>query len=72
MRLLILNSVLNYGSTGRIVEDISRSIIDGGHSCLVARGVKYKRFSIIENIKAGSKPDLFFHEAMSFLLDAHG
>ena len=72
MRIFILNSVLNYGSTGRMIEDFGRSITGSRHCCIVAKGTKYERLSNLQSLKAGTKTDLVSHEIMSFLFDAHG
>lgn len=72
MKLLFINSVLSYGSTGRIVEDICNHVSAEGSVCLVAHGVKYHKYSQYDNYVLGSKKDLFWHEFNSFIGDSHG
>ncbi len=40
MKILIINSVCGYGSTGRIVTDLAKQYIAEGHECRIAYGRK--------------------------------
>lgn len=70
--ILQINSVLNYGSTGKIVEQISATALSHKWNSLVAHGVKYLRPSQQLEIAIGNKWDIHKHEALSLLLDRHG
>ena len=72
MKILQVNSVASFGSTGRIVEQIGYTAVSYGHICAVAHGVKYLHSSFMRQLTIGSRCDLFFHEINSFLLDRHG
>lgn len=72
MRLYQVNSVLNYGSTGRIAEQIGLAVRARGGECRVAHGPKYPRPTALDEMVAGGRPDLFWHEAQSLLLDRNG
>ena len=39
--LLQLNSALNYGSTGKIAEDIALTAINNGWDCYIAHGARH-------------------------------
>ena len=70
--ILQINSVLNYGSTGKIVEQISATAISHKWNSLVAHGVKYLRPSQQPEFAIGNKWDIHKHEALSLLFDKHG
>lgn len=72
MRLYQINSVLNYGSTGRIVEQIGLTLQASGGQCRVAHGYKYQRPSALDHIVLGGPADVLWHEAQSLLLDRMG
>lgn len=71
MKILQINSVCGYGSTGRIVVDLYDKLIENGHECIVAygRGKSPKR---IRNIKIGNNFDLFWHIFITRMFDKHG
>jgi len=71
MKVLQINSVCGYGSTGRIVTDIYNVLEKQGHSCLVAygRGDAPKE---INSFKIGNDFDNYMHVAMTRILDMHG
>lgn len=71
MKILQINSVCGYGSTGRIATDIYKILEEQGHECLIA----YGRGSIpegIKSIKIGNIIDNYIHVAKTRLLDKHG
>lgn len=71
MKVLQINSVCGYGSTGRIVTDIYKILEVQGHECLIAygRGTAPKE---INSIKIGTKVDNYMHVAKSRIFDMHG
>ena len=71
MRVLQINSVCGYGSTGRIATDLYDILIKAGHECCIA----YGRGSAPEGyntIKIGNKFDFYGHILKSRIFDLHG
>ena len=69
--LLQINSVVGYGSTGRIVEMLGIKSIENGFSSYIAYG-RYCLASKSNIIKIGSKYSIIQHGLLSFVLDRHG
>lgn len=71
MKVLQINSVCGYGSTGRIATDIYKILEEQGHECLIAygRGTAPKG---INSIKIGTNFDNYVHVAKTRLFDKHG
>lgn len=73
MKVLQINSVCGYGSTGRIVTDLADILHENGHECLIAYGrgqapAKYQNCSV----NFGNSWDFRFHVLRTRLLDEHG
>lgn len=71
MKVLQINSVCGFGSTGRIATDLYDVLEKEGHECCIAYGrgtapVKYN------TIKIGCKLDFYFHVLKTRLFDLHG
>lgn len=73
MKILQINSVYRYGSTGKIAAGISSSITNTGNEAFIIYG-RGKDSSVLEkNIyKIGSKFEQFRHLLLTRLLDRHG
>ncbi|MDE4541337.1 glycosyltransferase [Thermoanaerobacterium sp. R66] len=71
MKVLQINSVCGYGSTGRIVTDIYRILEEQGHDCLIAYG-RGTAPEDIKTIKIGTNLDTYMHVVKTRLLDRHG
>jgi len=71
MKILQINTVVNSGSTGRIAEDIGKTLISQGHESYIAfgRGTQSSKSKLI---KIGCKLDFFLHLIRSLLTDRHG
>jgi len=72
MRVFHINSVVNTGSTGRIVEDIGRVLIEKGHQSYIAFGRdlgSLQSTSIL--VKIGNKLNVIWHGINTLLLDNH-
>lgn len=71
MKVLQINSVCGYGSTGRIATDLYEVLINEGHECCIAygRGNASKQY---RTIKVGNFRDFLFHVMLTRLLDRHG
>ena len=70
MRLLQVNSVYGYGSTGRIVKDIHQAALKDGIDSFVAYG--RGKHSEERLIKIGSKKDIIYHGLKTRFFDQHG
>ena len=71
MRVLQINSVCGFGSTGRIATDLYRVLEEQGHECLVAYG-RGTAPEGINSYKIGTNLDNYLHVARTRLLDQHG
>jgi len=71
MKILQINSVCGYGSTGGIAIDIYKNLEDHGHECVIAYGRGYAP-DRIKNIRIGSKFDNFMAFVQTRIFDNHG
>jgi putative colanic acid biosynthesis glycosyltransferase len=71
MKVLQINSTVNYGSTGRIAEDLGNFIITQGGESTIAFG-RTANSSKSNLIKIGSKVDQSVHLLFTRLFDTHG
>lgn len=69
--LLQINSVVNFGSTGRITEEIGQTAIGAGWKSYIAYG-RNDRPSQSELIKIGNDWDIKMHGFQTRLFDRHG
>ena len=69
--LLQINSVVNYGSTGKIAEEIGQIAIGNGWNSYIAYG-RNVRTSKSNLIKIGSDIDVKLHGLQTRLFDRHG
>lgn len=70
-KLLQINSVVNSGSTGRIVEEIAQVAMNSGWNSYIAYA-RNERSSQSELIKIGDDLDIKFHGLQTRLFDRHG
>ena len=71
MKILQINSTVNSGSTGRIAEDIGKTIISAGYESYIAFG-RGNQKSNSKLIKIGNKLDFYGHLLRSLFTDRHG
>lgn len=71
MKVLQINSVCGYGSTGRIAADLSRALTQNGDDCLIAYG-RGQAPDDIKSIRIGSDIDVYLHGLCSRVTDRHG
>ncbi len=71
MKILQINSVANWGSTGHIAEQIGIAVINKGWESCISYG-RYCNDSQSQLIKIGKCIDFISHILKSALLDAHG
>ena len=71
-KILQINSVVNYGSTGRIVEDIGKLSIKDGWDSYIAFGRKRKNISESNTIIVGNYYNTISHILLTRLFDRHG
>lgn len=69
--LLQINSVCNWGSTGKIAEAIGKTVMSHGWNSVIAFGQKSNP-SASKTLKIGTKFDLYWHGMMTRLFDRHG
>ncbi|KPH13680.1 glycosyltransferase [Chryseobacterium sp. ERMR1:04] len=70
-RVLQINGVSNFGSTGKIVKGIEKEILNEGWESFVAYGRDAGKPDTTD-IRIGSKPDNILHALFSRLTDKHG
>src|SRR5690625_1365744 len=71
MKVLQINSVIDYGSTGRIARDLYDYLESKGHECVIAFG-RGESTPGYNTIKIGSNLDQLAHGMYSRLTDRHG
>lgn len=71
MKVFQINSVVSYGSTGRIARDLSNVLEDMGHESIIAfgRGADNSNFN---TFKIGNIYDQFAHLLITRINDRHG
>ncbi|WP_066874230.1 glycosyltransferase [Clostridium mediterraneense] len=71
LKILQINSVCGFGSTGRIATDLYKVIEEQGHECVIAygRGTAPEGY---KTIKIGNNFDNYMHVAKTRILDKHG
>lgn len=70
--LLQINATCNWGSTGRIAEQIAILAEEHGWDCYIAHGARYVRKSSIKTIPIGSIMGNTVHALISLLFGRHG
>lgn len=71
IKIVQINSTCNWGSTGRIAEDINKLVKEQGWQAYIAYG-RYELDSTSEKIKIGTKKDCLTHLLMSRITDRSG
>lgn len=71
MRVLQVNTTLNTGSTGRIVEGLCRAVSEAGHASYAAAAV-INPASMCQAIRVGSNWDRAWHGVLTRVFDRHG
>lgn len=71
-KVLFINATLNWGSTGRITEQIAETAEKHGWTCYIAHGSRYVMPSHFPSIPVGRKLEDYMHAFKSKLLCAHG
>lgn len=71
-KIVQINTVCNTGSTGKIAEGISKSIVENGWKSYIGYGRKGRKSQYSEEILIGSKVDFYLHAIGTRLLDSHG
>lgn len=71
LKIYQINVVANSGSTGRITEGIITKAMKLNYTCYLAYG-RWANHSKADLFKIGSKFDIYYHAAVSMLLDKHG
>ena len=71
MKILQINTTLNWGSTGRIAEEIGLLLQDKGFESYIAYG-RYNNPSRSKTYQIGNKFDVYFHGLLTRIFDNHG
>ena len=71
-KIIQINTALNCGSHGRIVEQISRVAADRGFKTTIVHGARYLNKSQFSNIQTTTKKQELLNGIRSLLFDAHG
>lgn len=71
MKILQINTTVNTGSTGRIVEAIGNRLQQAGHESYIAFG-RNERPSKNNLIRIGTQKDVYLHVLRTLLTDRHG
>lgn len=71
MKVLLINSVCGYGSTGKICTDLYDMLVEDGHECCIAYG-RYSAPDGYNTIKIGNRLDNYYHVLLTRLFDRHG
>ena len=71
-KIIQINTALNCGSHGRIVEQISRVAADRGFETTIVHGARYLNKSQFADIQTTTKNQELFNGVRSLLFDAHG
>lgn len=72
MKYLFINSVVGYGSTGKIVYKLCKDLTAEGNQCVAAWGRACINSDDIDTYKIGNKFDLAVHLVKSRLFDSQG
>lgn len=78
MKLLLINSVLGFGSTGRIVLDIAKEYEQNGYEVKIAYGQARRVSKDLEpdidkyGVRIGTNVDVYYHALYTRLTDKHG
>lgn len=72
MNVFQINATLNTTSTGRITEEIGRSLLHEGHQSYIASGRIGPNGSFSKYIPIGNMGDFYIHAAKTRLIDRHG
>lgn len=71
MKLFQINATLNWGSTGRIAEEIGQAAISKGWESHIAYG-RYSNGSASHAVQIGNRWDVYSHALQTRLFDNHG
>ena len=71
MKILLINCVCGRQSTGRIVSDIKKSLIENGHDCRIAYGEK-NSIADDNDYHIGNEIIRYIHAGLTRLFDASG
>ena len=77
-KLLLINSVIGFGSTGRIVLDIAKEYVQNGYEVKIAYGQARKASKNLKpdidkyGVRIGNNVDVYYHVLYTRLTDKHG
>ena len=71
MKVLLINSVIGYGSTGKITKDLYNAIVASRNDALIGYG-RVCSDEFINSLKVGNKVDVYIHVLKTRLFDLQG
>lgn len=71
-KLLQINVTANWGSTGKIAEDIGKVAMSNGWESYIAYGRDTNPISTSKLIQIGNKWDMYYHGLQTRIFDKHG
>lgn len=71
-KLLQINVTANWGSTGKIAEDIGKVAMSNGWESYIAYGRDTNPISTSKLIQIGNKWDMYYHGLQTRIFDRHG
>ncbi|QIK70044.1 glycosyltransferase [Erysipelothrix sp. HDW6C] len=71
MKVLFINSVVDFGSTGKIVRSLADGLKEQGHEVLIAYG-RHSKEPSHDTFYIGDKPSMAYHMLMSHFFGRHG
>ena len=69
MKVFQINTVSNWGATGRIVEGIGEKILECGGKGFIAYG-RHNNESLLQTIKIGTNTDIYIQDRKSTRLNS--
>lgn len=72
MKYYFINSVVGCGSTGKIVAETARKLIEEGHDCRIAWAREKAKVDDLSTYRIGKKLDYYIHGIGTRLYDAEG
>ena len=71
MKVLLINSVIGYGSTGKITKDLYNAIVASRNDALIGYG-RVCSDEFINSLKVGNKVEVYIHVLKTRLFDLQG
>ena len=70
-KLLQINTVVNFASTGKIAEALGKKAIENEWLSFIAHG-RHQKFSYSKTVHIGNRLDFYWHALATRIFDLHG